>query len=345
MDASDDKIHAPSARRMADARKAGQFPASRALATGLSLLVGLVVLVPCGPTALATWVLFFRRSLDRAAQPTPLHAALVDAAKTGFAMLGLPLAVLATLGCFIGLLQSRGRFWPTSRSRSLISWSRLFHPERALEVAKAFVALAVLVGVAYPSTMAVLPPLDALHGASAGRVLSTLGVLGRHLWLRLGLTAVGLGVADYLWKRHAHGKALRMSTDELKREQKETEGDPLAKAERRRIHDDTLAELTAIASASLVVSGPAQAIAISYDGEHAPRISAKAQGQGVFSLVLAARAATVPVVERSDVALALSAAQTGSEVPALLYDAVSELFVAAGVASAVAESHPKHVVP
>jgi type III secretion protein U len=216
----------------------------------------------------------------------------------------------------------------------------VFLRERSLDSGKAFLALAVLASVAYASTVAVLPSLYALYGASAARVLSAVGALGRHLWLRLGIVAFALGVADYLWQRHAHGKALRMSPDELKREHKETEGEPLFKAERRRIHEETLAELSEIAGASLVVLSPALAVAIHHDGEHAPRIAAKAEGQRFYPFVLAARAAAVPVVERSDVALALSAVDKGNEVPAHLYDALAELFVDAGIVVAARGAAP-----
>jgi flagellar biosynthesis protein FlhB len=330
---SGDKMYAPTARRVADARRTGQFPASRALATGVALLVALTVLIQYGQAALGTWILCFRRALDRSTQPAPFRAAFVDAARTGWSMLGLPLVALATVACLIGILQSRGRWWPAPRSRSFISWSSVFRRERALDAGKAVVTLVVLVGVVYWATVAVLPPLLALYGASAARVLSAVGALGRHLGLRLGIAALALGVADYLWKRHAHRKALRMNPDELKREHKETEGEPLSKAKRRRIHEETLAELAEIAGASLVVSGPALAVAIHHDGEHAPRIVAKAQGQRIYPFLLAARAALVPVVERSDVALALSAVNAGSDVPAHLYDALAELFVDAGIAA------------
>jgi type III secretory pathway component EscU len=209
----------------------------------------------------------------------------------------------------------------------------VFHRERALDSGKAFLALAVLVGVVYGAFVAALPSLLGLSGASAARVLSAVGALGRHLWLRLAVAALVLGVADYLWRRHAFAKALRMSPDELKREHKETEGEPLAKQERRRLHEERLAELTEIAGASLVVTGPALAIAIHHDGEHAPRMVAKAEGQRFYPFLTTARASAVPVVERSHVAFSLRAVDVGSEVPASLYDALARLFVEAGIAT------------
>jgi len=331
---SDEKIHTPTARRIADARRAGQFPTSRVLVSGVALLVGLTVLIQFGQAAIGMWILCFRRALDRATQAAPFHAAFVDAAKIGVAMVGVPLAALATTALLIGLLQSRGRWWPMPRTRAFNPWSSVFHRERALDSGKAFLLLAVLAGVVYALAVAMVPSLHALYGASATRVLSAVGVLGRYLWLRLGIAVLVLGVADYLWKRHALSKALRMSPDELKREHKETEGEPRSKAERRRMHEETLAELSEISGASLVVVGPALAVAIRHDGVHAPRIAAKARGQRLAPFLAAARAAAVPVVERSDVALALSALEAGGDVPTHLYEALAELFVDAGIAAA-----------
>ncbi len=331
---SAEKIHAPTARRIADARRAGQFPTSRVLVSGVALLVGLTVLIQSGQAAIGMWILCFRRALDRASQTAPFHSAFADAAKVALALVGFPLASLAITACLIGLLHSRGRFWPTPRARPFSSWSSVLERQRAFDSGKAFVLLTVLAGVVYASTGAVVPSLQALYGAPAARVLSAVGVLGRYLWLRLGIAVLVLGVADYLWKRHALSKALRMSPDELKREHKETEGEPRSKAERRRMHEETLAELSEISGANLVVVGPALAVAIRHDGVHAPRIAAKARGQRLAPFLAAARAAAVPVVERSDVALALSALEAGGDVPTHLYEALAELFVDAGIAAA-----------
>ena len=57
-----------------------------------------------------------------------------------------------------------------------------------------------------------------------------------------GVLFVLLGGIDYLYRKHQYYRELSMSTDEVRREFRETEGDPHFKAERSAIHEELLAQ-------------------------------------------------------------------------------------------------------
>jgi type III secretion protein U len=79
-----------------------------------------------------------------------------------------------------------------------------------------------------------------LAGAPAAGVLAALGRLALELAGALALATVALGAADFALRWGRHRRALRMTRDELRRERKEAEGDPVHRAERRRRHREVV---------------------------------------------------------------------------------------------------------
>ena len=121
-----------------------------------------------------------------------------------------------------------------------------------------------------------------------------------------------------------------MSKDEVKREYRESEGDPGLKAARRRAHQEALtgATLGALKTASVVIVNPthlATALKYSEEEELAPSVIAQGQGEMAKLIVDAARAYGVPIVRDVPVARALNELEVGDEIPEVLYEAVAEI--------------------
>ena len=122
-----------------------------------------------------------------------------------------------------------------------------------------------------------------------------------------------------------------MSKDEIKREHRESDGDPALKAARRRAHQEALtgATLGALKTASVVIVNPthlATALKYSEDADElAPAVVAQGQGEMAKLIVEAARAYGVPVVRDVPVARALNELEIGDEIPEALYEAVAEI--------------------
>jgi flagellar biosynthesis protein FlhB len=162
---------------------------------------------------------------------------------------------------------------------------------------------------------------------AAGAV--ALAVARELLWVA-GLVGIGLALLDLVATRHSWFKRLRMTKDEVKREHREAEGDPQAKAERARAHREVLAgsAVLAVRDATVVVVNPthlATALRYEEDADAAPRVISQGAGDLARRIIEAAHHYNVPVVRDVPVAHALRELEVGDEIPEALYEAVAEV--------------------
>ena len=122
-----------------------------------------------------------------------------------------------------------------------------------------------------------------------------------------------------------------MTKDEVKREYKESEGDPQVKQARERAHHEMLAAATVgnVRTAAVVIVNPTHlACALRYDqkeGDLAPVVVASGEGDLAESIVRAARDYGVPIVKDVPLARALLELEIGDAIPEALYEAVAEI--------------------
>jgi flagellar biosynthetic protein FlhB len=207
---------------------------------------------------------------------------------------------------------------------------RLFSAESLIEALKSTVKLIVLGFVTWQALRGALPALlsaprwqpSVLLGATAQLVLRVLA----------GVLAVQtvVAVADLGWTRFRHARRMRMSKQELREEQKDTEGDPKIKARIRQIRQQRARRrmLAAVPKATVVITNPTHyAVALAYDRAKnaAPRVVAK----GVDSLAARIRevagANRVPIVANPPLARALHRVELETEIPAEHFQAVAEI--------------------
>ncbi len=136
------------------------------------------------------------------------------------------------------------------------------------------------------------------------------------------------GVADLLWQRHSHAKKLRMSKDEVKREHKESEGDPHVKGQRKQMHQELIndAGVRNVPDADAVVVNPTHvAVALRYRAEEmrAPTVLATGRGELAKEIKKLAKRCNVPIVRNVALARALVDVGTDSEIPEEFYEPVA----------------------
>lgn len=167
-----------------------------------------------------------------------------------------------------------------------------------------------------------------------GSLVSALTYLGRQmslLMILLALVALFFGGVDFLFRRFRHEQKLKMSRDEIKREHRESEGDPEAKQKIKKFAQEALQRksLNDVPTATAVVTNPTHfAVAVRYDQgqQGAPRIVAKGADQFARQIIARAKGHGVPVMERKPVARALYAlGEVGQEIPLALYQVVAEV--------------------
>ncbi len=328
------KTEEPTQRRLAEARRRGSIAVSRDLQSALTGLALCVALILGGRSWIGGLVAYLRLALgDAVSRPSlaPAGRQALHAARDGLLW---PLGVAVVAALAVGLTQTRCLFsthpFRFDIARALPSARRLFGIEGLGEIGKGLLKALVVAALAWWILAPAMSDVAQLTGAPAGSTLAVFGFLGERLGLRLAVAAAGLGVADYLWQRHRHAKSLRMSRVEVKREQKESEGDPLHKAERQRLHREILEQqmIDDVRRAKLVVvDGSRLAVALRYDFDQpgAPMVVAKGERLVAAMIRDVALQAVVPVVGDGALAQSLREVEEGSEIPEATFEAVAKL--------------------
>jgi flagellar biosynthesis protein FlhB len=335
---SEERTESPTPRRIQQARRGGQTAISRDLGAALAMATACGVLALAAQAGVAGLVLAMREALEGATQATAFSAAIGAGLEVVVLTLAPPVGLLWVVAWLVGVVQTRGlaTTWPLrpDASRLLPSLSRMFGRDRAIEAGKGAIALGSLFAVAVWTLRPATFGVAVLGGASAAQVLRAVGTLGERLSIHLVVTTLALGAADLLWRRHHHGKALRMSRDEVKRELRESEGEPAHKAERLRLHRECMLEQTLgdIPRADfVVVNAGVMAAAIGYDPENssAPIVMVKGERRSAQAIEESARVAGVPVFVEAELVRALVSVDDGGEIPEELYAQVAEWLVQA----------------
>lgn len=324
-----DKTEEPTPRRLRRAREQGDSAVSSALGQGVGVIAVVALLPAFGSALMASAGAALRAAIDSG------RADVSQALGLWVALSAPLLGVAAAVSAILGFVQTGGAF---TASRFALDFARLdpfqglkglFSLEHLFSLLRSLLAALAVGWLGW----GVLRDHLADVAASAGRgeaVAALSWLLGRRLLWGAALVGLLLGAVDYFFVRRAWLSRHRMSKDEVKREHRESEGDPEIKAARRRAHQEALAGsmIAAVKDATVLIVNPTHlATALRYqDGEdEAPSVLAHGEGDLAQRMIDAAHAYGVPVVRDVPVAHALRELSLGDEIPEALYEAVAEI--------------------
>ncbi|WP_164010235.1 EscU/YscU/HrcU family type III secretion system export apparatus switch protein [Pyxidicoccus trucidator] len=348
---SGEKTEQPSAKRLREARRKGQLPRSRLLtssAVTLGGLLGFTAFASEGFLRLQAWTarLFLEQQGLGAWQEGLWIAARLCGPALGGALVASCAVSVATVGFELEASHAAPKLERISPAAGL---KRLFSMRPLVEMAKAL-AVVALVAVLVWSEVEELGP-DALRASWLGGTEGMTLLVERlgQLATRLAWVVLVLGVGDYALARRRHVKDLMMSREEVKREHKESEGDPRHKGQRRALHRQ-LAQggpARGVQKATAVVINPTHlAIALRYDVQEceAPYLVAKAREEDALALREEARRLGIPVVRDIPLARSLIHYDLGEPIPEELYQAAAVVLRTAMEARSV-DDHPRRRTP
>lgn len=150
--------------------------------------------------------------------------------------------------------------------------------------------------------------------------------------LRVFVVFIIIAIIDVFVQRWHYRKQLRMTKEEVKREYKQDEGDPLIKSARRQLHQElAMSDVRqSVSSADAVITNPTEvAVAVKYDDKEmiAPQVVAKGQRLFADTIREIAEEVGVPIVQNPPLAWTLVELDIGDEIPEELYAAVAEILV------------------
>ncbi|HUJ61674.1 MAG TPA: EscU/YscU/HrcU family type III secretion system export apparatus switch protein [Kofleriaceae bacterium] len=327
------RTHKATPKRVREFRKRGEIALSRDVVSTASLIGGAVALCACaGLSAHALTGLARDAALATDGQAS---FDLAGAALHGFLLAVLPVVLGAAVCAVIAIASQLG--WPPAWKKLQIDFTRIspaknlaqiFAPSALLRrTATAFAKLA-LVGTIVFGVLRSGIATHALDPMSLGALAWTL--IRRALVLVI-LALAALAAIDYVLARRRIAAKMRMSTEEVKREHREAEGDPHLRGKRKaRMRELAKRRMAAaVAKADVVVVNPTHyAVALRYDEktDHAPIVVAKGIDESAEKIRELARKHGVPVLSRPPLARALHKhVKEGRPIPANLYRAVAEV--------------------
>ncbi len=310
-----EKTEQPTPKRLREAREKGEVPKSPEVPSALVVLVVVVYFMVWGEDMFRIVTEMAVGVFDQMDQP--FEEALSRAA--GYVIEGslrilAPLVVLAVAAALlanlsqVGVLLAFKGALPKMENLSPGRWfKKTFAKKNALELVKNLLKVVVLSGAVWLvlkdrfRELFVIPErdLDALWAVLTGACLD--------LALNAAVAFAVLAAVDYVYERFHFTKEHLMTKDEVKREYKEMEGDPLIKSKRRQLHQELANQdtLGRVRRAKVLVTNPTHvAVALDYDPERTPLPVVLAKGEDHLArrMMAVAREEGIPVLRQASLA-------------------------------------------
>ncbi|MEO5658277.1 MAG: flagellar biosynthesis protein FlhB [Polaromonas sp.] len=336
-----EKTEPASPRRLEKAREEGQVARSRELVTFVMLATGLACLWSTGEmmaehlgSALRNGLQFERAAgFDVSHMMVQAGSVVLHALQALLPLLGFMLVAALVAPMLLGgwLLSGKSLTPNFSKLNPIAGIGRMFSTETLAELVKTIVKSLLIGGIAWWVISGNLADIMALmsepvHEALAHTVRLVAGSCA--LIIASLLFVAAIDVPYQLW---SHSKKLRMSREDLRQEQKESDGDPQVKAQIRRQQQQMAKRrmMAEVPKADIIVTNPTHfAVALKYSDKdmRAPRVIAKGTDLVALRIRALAEEHNIPVLEAPPLTRALYRhTRLDAEIPVALYSAVAEV--------------------
>ena len=327
-----DRTEKPTPKRKRDARRKGEVARSPEVGVALSLLGAVISFRVFGPNAANVVIERASTLLSKSAlgiSGSEIHGHIGVMALAGA---GPFVGVAAVLAFSSGVLQVGFRLAPEAAKPKLSNLNPKkgldkFKPGKASwELAKTAIKMGLLLALTWgPITEWATKSMTTRR---LGPAIEGTSNQAWNLIIRATVLALAIGTADYAFTRYRTNKQMKMTKEEVRREHKDSEGDPLQKGQRKRRAMDVSRNrmIRMVGTADVVVTNPTRlAVALSYEAEQgAPRVLAKGAEKVAAKIRSEAYRNGVPVIENKPLARTLyRKTKVGQFVPADLYEAVA----------------------
>ncbi|WP_159599253.1 EscU/YscU/HrcU family type III secretion system export apparatus switch protein [Agromyces humi] len=342
MSDSEERTEQASQKRMKDVREKGKLQKSQDVTAWLGIGAAAAVLPATIASAASATSAQIHQAFAVTANPNPEAAVEMLGQGLGsvLGILGMMLAVVA-VAVIVGSAAQGGihprKFKGKYEQFNLVAGvKRVFGLQSLWQGVKALLKTAVVGLALYLVIQALMPVLTQAGGLNITSLLEAAasGVTS----LLVTAVAAGLIIAGFdvfvVWKKNR--KQTMMTKKEVRDEMKNSDGDPLIKAQRRsrQLAMSRNRMIAAVADADVVLVNPTHvAVALKYEaGKGAPRVVAKGKGAIASRIRQEAERKNVPMVKDVPLARAIhDTCKLGHEIPVDLYQAVALVlhFVAA----------------
>ena len=335
---SGEKTEQPTPKKLRDARKKGQVAKSKEVSSTMGIICVVSIL-----WGLSDWYLqTFQEIVLMPAEVYHMEfKAAVKAAALGIAgkalMLIAPLVTASAVAAIAGNVMQFGLLFalepikPDIKKINPIQGAKkIFALKNLVELVKSVIKIAFLSLVVYMVISDSLQDLMNMPWCGSSCMLPVVGSLLKKLMLYAIVAFIVIAVADFMFEKFQFTKEQKMTKDEVKREHKESEGNPEIKGKRKQIHQELINSEGDVKKSDVVIKNPTHiAVGLFYNKEKTPLPMVTSLGkrsQAKFILTVAERN-DIPVIENVALARALfSQTEVGDYIPSDLISPVAEVF-------------------
>ncbi len=315
-----DKSQDATPHRREQARKEGQVAKSQDLGSAALLLLGLLCLTSLGGRLIDHLAWYSQqqlggrawRSIDVDFVTSTWQTTLSDLAGCVLPIFGILLAGAVAVNVFqIGFLFTPKRLMPDlSRLDPIRGLKRLFSMTSVMRLTFGIFKILIIATVAFVSLYHEREVILGMSSLGVGQIaVYLLDVL---LWtaVRIAVALLILALLDYAFQRWKHEQDMKMSTQEVREEMKNLEGNPEVAARRKQVQRQLAMNRMgqAVPTADVVITNPTElAVAIQYKPETmaAPIVVAKGAGAAAKRIRKMALEHGIPIIEKKPLAQAL----------------------------------------
>lgn len=334
---SGEKTEEPTEKKLEDARKKGQSPKSPDVNAAAGLLVMTICLASAtsiaGGHLVKLFSIFYEHGVS--VQTDQQVAALIfDIVKEGLLMI-VPFIGASIV---IGLIAAFGQvgvqitFEPLTPNFDKINpasgLKKIFSIRSLVDFLKMMLKALVLGAVAFLICKSLMPLLAGASMQTTEGVIAVAWAALIKLLSAATIVFIVIGPGDFAVQKWLFIRDQRMSKDDIKREQKDSEGDPLLKSQRKQLAQEMLQQSpnASVPGATVVLANPTHyAVALKYVAGVTPLPIVVAKGLDSVALEIraVAEANRVPVIVNPPLARALHKVPVDASVPESLFEAVS----------------------
>lgn len=340
-DSGQEKTEDATPKRLREARKKGQVPKSKDVSTivvlitefsVLSILMGWIAMQIKELMVMAFNQVATRGPLDGAQLYAVGKASLFTMAKVVLPICMSGVVVAALAGYLqVGAIFATDPLKPQMKKlNALEGLKNMVKTQTFIELAKNIAKIIVIFYLAYSTingqlfTILQTANIPLVHSAGlTGSMLSS-------FIIKVLIAFLVISVIDFMVQKKQFMKQMKMTKDEVKREYKQDEGDPLIKSHRRQMHREFAFSdaRQAVKQSDVVVTNPVHvAVALKYDREEMAAPEIMIRGQRAFAEMIkdVAQENNIPIMRNIPLAWALFDLEEGAEIPEELYGAVAEI--------------------
>jgi len=209
---------------------------------------------------------------------------------------------------------------------------RMFSLRSLVDLLKGILKIVILALISYAVITKHMESFLFLPHKSAPEIIGVLSSVLIELTFKIALALLVMAVADFAYQKYEHEKGLKMTKQEVRDENKQSEGNPEVKSKIKSLQMQQVRQrmMNDVPEATVVVTNPTHiAVALKYSPENssdAPKIVAMGKNKIAERIKEIARDNGIPVIENKPLARSLfKSCEVGTEIPAAFYQAVAEI--------------------